>query len=165
MAAWRLLDCLAVVTKMGWSSVDLVATAVLCTIRIELRWQCNGGLSGLRVNVWSKRAWYSRIEFPFRNNCNSRNYVTCSRIHMTIVNRIDRQFFSCGYSVVWRHSRLDCCPLSRLIIPLSALLVTLATDSHLAFAFAPLDVHHMVDRKWCDDVIQYQRLIYDILAS
>ena len=41
--------------------------------------------------------------------------VTCSRIHMTIVNRIDRQFFSCGYSVVWRHSRLDYCPLSRLL--------------------------------------------------
>ena len=81
---------------------------------------------------------------------------------MNIANRIGRHFFSCGYSVVWRHSRLDCCPLSRLVIPVSALLVTLALS---AFVFAPLDIHHVVDRKWCDNVTQYQWLIYDIMAS
>ena len=96
--------------------------------------QCNGGVSGLRVNVWSKHAWYSRIEFPFRNYCNSGNYVTWYRIHMAIVNHIDRQFFSCGYSVVWRHSRLHCCPLSRLVVPVSALLVTLALSIRLRAA-------------------------------
>ena len=53
---------------------------------------------------------------------------------MTIVNRIGRQFFSCGYSVVWRHSRLDCCPLSRLVVPVSALLVTLALRIRLRAA-------------------------------
>ena len=74
---------------------------------------------------------------------------------MTIVNRIDRQYVSCGYSVVWRHSRLDCCPLS----------ARFSCHSHLALACAPLDVHHMVDRKWCEDVTQYQLLIYDILAQ
>ena len=40
-------------------------------------------------------------------------------IIMAIVNCIDRQFFICGYSVVWRHSRLDCCPLSRLVVTLA----------------------------------------------
>ena len=50
--------------------------------------------------------------------------------------------------------------MSRLVVPVSALLVAFAPS-----AFAPLDVHHMVDRKWCDDVTQYIRLIFDILAS
>ena len=53
---------------------------------------------------------------------------------MTIVSRIDRQFFSCRYSVVLRHSRLDCCPLSRLVVPVSALLVALAFSIRLRAA-------------------------------
>ena len=52
---------------------------------------------------------------------------------MTIVNRIG-QFFGNGYSVVWRHSRLDCCPLSKLVVPVSALLVTLALNIRLRAA-------------------------------
>ena len=53
---------------------------------------------------------------------------------MNIVNLIDRQFFSCGYPVELRHSRLDCCPLSRLVVPVSALLVTLALSIRLRAA-------------------------------
>ena len=47
----------------------------------------------------------------------------------------------------------------RLVVPVSELHVTLALSIHL------LDVHHTVDRRRCDDVTKYIRLICDILAS
>ena len=77
---------------------------------------------------------HTRTEFPFRNNGNSRNYVMCYRIHMCIVNCIGRHLFRWRYSVVWRHLQLDCCALSRLVVPVSALLVTLALSIRLRAA-------------------------------
>ena len=64
---------------------------------------------------------------------------------MNIVSHIGRQFFSWGHSMVWWHSQLDRRPLSRLVVPVSALLVTLALSIRLRAArYVPYGRQEMV---------------------